>query len=201
MPVRTHASRSVCRHVYHHGNVRIGGFTLIEIMVSIAIVVILAGLVLAVLNRAREKARQSMCASNLRQIVAAMRMYAEDHDGRGWMWDSWRPDPEHPGLVVDALSPYVGDTQIWFCPSDPWAGKQVFTGAPAVPHWRTSYSIPYLAGLEVLEGVMPVARDSVYAGPGSHFGGFNEAYGDGRVKWRRARDDVTLRPQPWPPPG
>jgi len=201
MPLRTRASRCACRrHVYRRAGVHVTGFTLIEIMVSIAVVVILAGLVLAVLNRARGKARQSMCASNLHQIATAMRMYAEDHDGRGWPWDSWRPDLDHPGLVVEVLSPYVGDPQIWFCPSDPWAGKQVVTGAPAVPHWRTSYAIPYMAGLEVLDGALPVARDSIYAGPGSHFGGFNEAYGDGRVKWQKGDPKgPPIGVDPWPP--
>ncbi|UCH34799.1 MAG: type II secretion system protein [Armatimonadota bacterium] len=176
------------------------GFTLAEIMVVLVIVIMLAGIVLVVMNRARGKARQSVCASNLHQVGVALRMYAEDHDGRAWLWDSWQPEP---GAVVDALAPYVRNDNIWFCPSDRWAGKWIRTGAPFVPHWRTSYVIAWSADKLLEWPNEPVARDALFAGRGSlwHLGGFNELYGDGRVQWRRSLDPnaVPLAPEPWPP--
>ena len=56
------------------------GFTLIELLVVIAIIAVLAAILFPVFARAREKARQSTCQSNQRQIVAAVQMYAQDHE-------------------------------------------------------------------------------------------------------------------------
>jgi prepilin-type N-terminal cleavage/methylation domain-containing protein/prepilin-type processing-associated H-X9-DG protein len=56
------------------------GFTLIELLVVIAIIAILAAILFPVFARAREKARQSTCSSNQRQIAAAVQMYCQDHE-------------------------------------------------------------------------------------------------------------------------
>ena len=56
------------------------GFTLIELLVVIAIIGILAGMLFPVFARAREKARQAACLSNVHQLCLAMLMYAEDND-------------------------------------------------------------------------------------------------------------------------
>ncbi len=56
------------------------GFTLIELLVVIAIIAILAAILFPVFARAREKARQTTCSSNQRQIALSMTMYAQDHE-------------------------------------------------------------------------------------------------------------------------
>jgi prepilin-type N-terminal cleavage/methylation domain-containing protein/prepilin-type processing-associated H-X9-DG protein len=56
------------------------GFTLIELLVVIAIIAILAAILFPVFARAREKARQTTCSSNQRQIAASMQMYTQDHE-------------------------------------------------------------------------------------------------------------------------
>jgi len=89
---------------------RIGGFTLIELLVVIAIIAILAAILFPVFARAREKARQTVCVSNLRQISLAFFMYLEDRGGRfpdlsggyGWYWP---------------VQPYIRNHQIFQCPS------------------------------------------------------------------------------------
>lgn len=58
------------------------GFTLIELLVVIAIIMVLAGLLFPVFSRARARAQQQSCASNLRQCAIAMRMYRDEWDGK-----------------------------------------------------------------------------------------------------------------------
>jgi len=56
------------------------GFTLIELLVVIAIIAILAAILFPVFARAREKARQSSCLSNVKQLDLAVQMYIQDYD-------------------------------------------------------------------------------------------------------------------------
>ncbi len=73
------------------------GFTLIELLVVIAIIAILAAILFPVFARAREKARQSTCMSNQRQIAASVQMYSQDHEemlpGSLSIWSDLSVDP------------------------------------------------------------------------------------------------------------
>ncbi|MEI6519174.1 MAG: prepilin-type N-terminal cleavage/methylation domain-containing protein [bacterium] len=72
------------------------GFTLIELLVVIAIIAILAAILFPVFARAREKARQTTCTSNQRQITASVQMYAQDHEetlpGTTTVWNDIKVD-------------------------------------------------------------------------------------------------------------
>jgi len=65
---------------YQRSNAARSGFTLIELLVVIAIIAILAAILFPVFAKAREKARQSTCQNNQRQIAVAVQMYAQDND-------------------------------------------------------------------------------------------------------------------------
>jgi len=100
------------------------GFTLIELLVVIAIIAILAAILFPVFARAREKARQSSCLSNLKQLGTAMLMYIQDYDER--FPNAYISAPGLTGpvgnysgtlFVWDILFPYVKNVQIFMCPS------------------------------------------------------------------------------------
>jgi len=123
------------------------GFTLVELLVVIAVVAVLAAMLLPVLSRARESARKAACQSNLRQIGTAFRLYASDYDGlypcngdrNLWMGRNWRVVLQSylPGGRMQSLPPgysqplQVQHSDVLLCPSD----------ERAVQVWeRTSYA-------------------------------------------------------------
>ncbi|NPV48458.1 MAG: prepilin-type N-terminal cleavage/methylation domain-containing protein [Armatimonadetes bacterium] len=100
------------------------GFTLIELLVVIAIIAILAAILFPVFAKAREKARQSSCLSNLKQIALGNLMYAQDYD------EKFQPPvvcnsgltgcfvaAEYCGSGYQPVGPYIKNRQLWECPS------------------------------------------------------------------------------------
>ena len=104
------------------------GFTLIELLVVIAIIAILAAILFPVFAKAREKARQSSCQSNLKQLMLATLQYAQDYDeilvkcyeaswngstytyNRRWYWQG--------NSNVGMLYPYIMNSQVFRCPTE-----------------------------------------------------------------------------------
>jgi prepilin-type N-terminal cleavage/methylation domain-containing protein/prepilin-type processing-associated H-X9-DG protein len=96
------------------------GFTLIEILVVIAIIALLAAILFPVFAMVRRKARESSCASNLKQLGLAVLQYTQDYDERYPMSyngaDGWSSGTLQPSsTLVGMLEPYVKNGQIWFC--------------------------------------------------------------------------------------
>jgi len=91
------------------------GFTLIELLVVIAIIAILAAILFPVFARAREKARQSSCLSNVKQIGLGCLMYVQDYDERFSI--SYNPSTSPRYSWIQLIDPYIKNTQVWDCPS------------------------------------------------------------------------------------
>jgi len=94
------------------------GFTLIELLVVIAIIAILAAILFPVFARAREKARQTSCLSNVKELMLAVLMYAQDYDETLCIASHWYFDSSYANWY-DALQPYMQNVQIQRCPSEP----------------------------------------------------------------------------------
>jgi prepilin-type N-terminal cleavage/methylation domain-containing protein/prepilin-type processing-associated H-X9-DG protein len=107
------------------------GFTLIELLVVIAIIAILAAILFPVFAHAREKARQTTCTSNMKQIGISLMMYTQDYDEtyptNSWDLapvgttdnDSGKADFKTNFNWIWQLLPYTKNRQVWVCPSDP----------------------------------------------------------------------------------
>jgi prepilin-type N-terminal cleavage/methylation domain-containing protein len=98
------------------------GFTLIELLVVIAIIAILAAILFPVFSQVREKARQTTCLTNTRQLALGVSMYAQD-------WGEVLPTlgtiNECRGRWMFQIHPYVRNRQIFTCPNAPrneWDG-------------------------------------------------------------------------------
>lgn len=118
------------------------GFTLIEILVVIAIVSILAAILFPVFARARENARRSSCMSNLKQIGLAVMMYAQDNDerypfssqARASLGSSWSSTAVPSGDFANSVSvywqqflqPYTKSAQVFYCPSNNYASDGLY---------------------------------------------------------------------------
>lgn len=104
---------------------RIIGFTLIEMLVVIAIIAVIAALLFPVFAQAREKGRQSACLSNTHQLSLAVYAYCQDSDER-------LPPAAQRGsnniivLWPDMIAPYVHNDKVRLCPSDAKAAKNSY---------------------------------------------------------------------------
>jgi prepilin-type N-terminal cleavage/methylation domain-containing protein len=126
---------------------RLSAFTLIELLVVIAIIAILAAILFPVFAKARERARESTALSNLKQIGAALPMYAADYDEHlpdrwpawpGYKEFYWRVDG---GDLPSLLKSYIRNTAVWYSPEDrlsnPGVSSFIVNGELA-PGWPLS---------------------------------------------------------------
>jgi len=96
---------------------RIRGFTLIELMVVISLIILLMGILVPVYGKIVDITRLIKCRSNLEEIYIALLMYANDNNGQC-------PNPNVTGQIPisvkfkEALLPYVKWEEIFWCPND-----------------------------------------------------------------------------------
>jgi prepilin-type N-terminal cleavage/methylation domain-containing protein/prepilin-type processing-associated H-X9-DG protein len=97
------------------------GFTLIELLVVVAIISVLAAILFPVFAQAREKARQTVCASNEKQLAYGVLMYVQDYDETLLPTAVLRPGDttgNNPILWPQEIEPYIKNNQVRLCPSD-----------------------------------------------------------------------------------
>jgi prepilin-type N-terminal cleavage/methylation domain-containing protein len=117
-------------------------FTLIELLVVIAIIAVLASILFPVFAHAREKARQTSCQSNVRQIGMAMLMYASDHDNALPLVGCPAPSNLFVASWMDTLQPYVSSLQVLICPS----GSRTSVDFRSNDDLQRNYGYPPAAG-------------------------------------------------------
>ncbi len=144
----------------------------------LAVGAVLAAIMFPVFARAREKAQQTSCLSNLKQIGLGQLMYAQDWDEHIVAAPVW---PER-------LDPYTKNSQIYLCPSDDRTGPPTFQGNPV------SYTMSGACGgvdlnLITSPAGVPLTYDGtqIFGGVGDvdfrHNMGANVNYVDGHAKW------------------
>lgn len=131
-----------------------GAFTLVELLVVIAVVAILASLLLPALSKAKSRAQTTRCLNNVRQLQLGWHLYAQDNDDvlpphiiapdtggmlralpGSWVVGNAQKDTTASNIVQGVLFRYVGTVEVYRCPTD----RSKLIGRPALPRLR-SYS-------------------------------------------------------------
>lgn len=187
------------------------GFTLIELLVVIAIIAILAAILFPVFAKAREKARQSSCLSNTKQIALAELQYAQDYDER--FPNHCRNDGATSSSSfcwIGVIDPYIKNQQVKTCPSDSSGGisygwdlngcDRQNLGNFSFPAEKMLFSEHDTHGGRYLRyatcctnaGLTDshVAGHDTSAGQARHNDGNNVAFVDGHCKWLKTSNIV-----------
>lgn len=138
------------------------GFTLIELLVVIAIIAILAAILFPVFARAREKARQASCTSNLKQLALAEHMYVQDYDEKFPNFNAGPPRYERWDVLI---LPYIKNEQLYRCPSEYTSGGRAVSTYgmnvrlmdPQASGWPSILVNPNLAAVQQPANVLLLA--------------------------------------------
>ena len=198
------------------------GFTLIELLVVIAIIAILAAILFPVFARAREKARQTTCTSNLKQLALGLMMYAQDYDEKfpgenlahypGSTATAYPQDAccVERDIWFEITQPYIKNRQVGICPSTPatdFVRPATIYGPGGPEHYKFKHGICARGdGVPMAQFAQPsqqtMLRDYRAAHDDNQCGcqqpepgprRYNAAFFDGHVKVARAGDSMMMK--------
>lgn len=184
-------------------------FTLVELLIVIAIIAILAAILFPVLARARENARRASCQSNLKQIALGATLYIQDYDEHFPLGLTKKSEISYSSSF-DLLQPYLKNSQIGICPSDADTPDVIlplpdlspssytsnakvtttpFLGEPSPPSMT---SVAEASRLPLVWDAINVSADLVpdVKVMRRHFEGANCMFADGHVKWIRTHPEL-----------
>src|SRR5437879_4255181 len=150
------------------------GFTLIELLVVIAIIAILAAILFPVFAQAREKARQTGCLSNTKQIGTAVNMYLQDYDETFPFSDDFgKPLYKIKGSPIQGDSRYWGDMIFPYVKNSFSSTMKAGAGTgnygpvqrcPSQMDWYTGYGYNIELGYYPGDQLKPVQTGPIYEG-------------------------------------
>jgi type II secretory pathway pseudopilin PulG len=163
------------------------GMTRTELVVVVLVIAVVAAVMMGVVNtiqRAQEMARQACCASDLKMIGLALKMYAQDYD-------DLLPISRDASQMQIAVDPYLRNRSLFCCPTDPAcraAARAYWTAVrlglppppktfPAIPSYEWN---PALAGRDVTKA--PASTWAVRDRVPWHRGHRNAVFVDGTVR-------------------
>ncbi|MBC7804713.1 MAG: DUF1559 domain-containing protein [Akkermansiaceae bacterium] len=166
-------------------------FTLIELLVVIAIIAILAAILFPVFAQAREKARQTSCLSNIKQLGLSVVMYTQDYDEtfpvHAYWEGNWNTAEGKSAYWQGRVLPYIKNLDVFRCPSDADASKGTADGSDAGA--RVSYAFNSVFGTDQVQGEM---RGIIMATPAWNLG---SAPGQTVSAVRRPAESIMLGEQ------
>ncbi len=162
------------------------GFTLIEMLVVIAIVGILAGLLMPALKRVMDKGRSAQCQSNMRQLLIALHLYEQDEGFLPVINGSGNTN----GTLIKCLMNHVDNAKVFHCPSHQGrAGEEssAFLGNTTCYKYNDNGDITFFQGKPldnpaIYSTSLVLLIDSLDYAP-RHSGGANLGFADGHVEW------------------
>jgi prepilin-type N-terminal cleavage/methylation domain-containing protein/prepilin-type processing-associated H-X9-DG protein len=191
------------------------GFTLLELLVVIAVIALLAALLFPIFTRARALAWRTICQSNLRQIAFAHHLYLQDYDEQLVYWyliQVGRPKPHGPRTYwTEYLQPYLRSEALFRDPSgrhsdrgQDWLADYALAtwgpggrGTPEAPYYFWPGPPLFLTQvvrptqtIQLIDGrtTMNGTRMDAWEGPGTHYRhgeGSNLVFVDGHAVWMR----------------
>jgi len=212
---RVHTARVLASHVHsipllkalvrHNRRSTRSGFTLVELMIVIAIIAMLAAILFPAFSEAREASRRTSCSSNLKQIGIAFNMYCQDNDGLV-------PNrTTNSSTLVTTMANYTKNSRLFVCPSQTLSCSSTGVYGPVDINGTNFESYGYNANIAAATGLsilqidtartelmseIPGAVDRGYPFNGigdprfnpdpRHFSGLNLVFIDGHVKWFNA---------------